>query len=339
MNPEILGRVSAGENLSFDEMSAVIDEIMRGEWPNERIALLLTALATKGESVDEVAGAAFAMRRHMTPIRTRRRPLVDTCGTGGGGGGSFNISTASALVTAAAGVAVAKHGNRKITSQSGSADALEQLGVNVMAPIEVVERCLDELGVCFCFAPQCHPAMKNVAQVRRELGRPSIFNLLGPLCNPAGAQFQVLGVVKPELRALLAAALKRLGTERALVVCAEDRLGELTLGGATELTEIRGDTLTEYAWRPEDFGLSPAPREALVAADPSQSAERIRGVLAGQRGPARDVVVMNSAAALWVVGERPTLPECASLAAEAIDSGAAGQLLAKLVAMSNGFKH
>lgn len=335
MNAALLGRVSAGESLSFDEMSQVIDEIMSGQWSNEAIALLLVALRTKGETVDEVAGAAQAMRRHMTPIRNSRRPLVDTCGTGGGGGGAFNISTTAALVAAAAGVAVAKHGNRKITSKSGSADALEALGVNVMAPPAVVERSLEELGVCFCFAPQCHPAMKNVAQVRRELGGPSIFNLLGPLCNPAGAQFQLLGVVKPELRGLLAAALARLGTQRSLVVCAEDGLGEITIGGATSVTEIREGELSELTWRPADFGFTEAPRSSLAAADPAESAARIRRVLVGEHGPARDVAVMNAAAALWLVGRDESLKECVSRASAAIDSGAAAALLERLVKLTN----
>lgn len=334
MNAEILGRVSGGENLSMAEMAEVIDQIMRGQWPNEQVALLLTALRAKGESVEEVAGAAAALRKHMTPIRTHRRPLVDTCGTGGGGGGAFNISTAAAIVTAASGVAVAKHGNRRITSKSGSADALEQLGVNVLAPTAVVERCLDELGVCFCFAAQCHPAMKQVAQVRRELGGPSIFNLLGPLCNPAGAGHQVLGVARPELRPLLASALRQLGTERSLVVCAEDGLGEVTLGGVTEVTEIRKDQLREFVWRPEDFGMAPASRQTLAAADAAESAARIRSVLGGEKGPARDVVLMNSAAALWTAGKQGELRQCVALAAEAIDSGAARELLSRLAAMS-----
>ena len=205
-----LGRLAAGEDLTLPEMTAVIDLVMQGQCAEGEIALLLTALRAKGETADEIAGAAMAMRKHMTRIRSSRLGLVDTCGTGGDGSGTFNISTAAALVAAAAGVPVAKHGNRSITSRSGSADVLASLGVNIEAPVATVERCLDELGICFCFAPQLHTAMKHVAPVRKKLGVPTIFNLLGPLCNPAGAPFQVLGVGKPELHERLAAVLARL---------------------------------------------------------------------------------------------------------------------------------
>lgn len=195
--------MAAGYDLSQDEMTEVIDLVMSGQVPENEIAVLLTVLRAKGESPEEIAGAAVAMRRHMTPIRSRRTGLVDTCGTGGIGSDLFNISTAAAIVTAATGVPVAKHGNRSITSKSGSADVLKVLGVNVDASPEVVERCLDELGICFCFAPKLHPAMKHVAPVRKKLGIPTIFNLLGPLCNPAGAPFQLLGVGKRELLSLI----------------------------------------------------------------------------------------------------------------------------------------
>ena len=195
---------------------------------DEQIALLLTALHVKGETVEEIAGAAASLRKHMTPIRTRHSNVIDTCGTGGGGSKLFNISTTAALVTAAAGVPVAKHGNRAVTSRSGSADVLSALGVNIAADVATVERCLDELGICFCFAPLMHPAMKRVAEVRARLGMQTIFNLLGPLTNPAGAPFQLLGVARTELRETLARALALLGTQRAVVVSAEGNLGEVT---------------------------------------------------------------------------------------------------------------
>src|SRR5262245_43141872 len=232
-----LGRLAAGENLSLDEMSAAIDAVMEGRCAAEQIGLLLTGLRLKGETVEEVAGAALAMRRHMTPIRSSREGIVDTCGTGGDRSATFNISTAAALVTAAAGVPVAKHGNRRVTSRTGSADVLQQLGVNIEASVGVVEKCLDELGICFCFAPLLHPAMKQVAEVRRQLGVPTIFNLLGPLTNPASAPFQVIGVGRPELRALLAEALDMLGTRRAIVVRGDDGLDEVTLAGPTQVCE------------------------------------------------------------------------------------------------------
>lgn len=331
----ILGRVSGGDDLTMVEMASVVDLIMQGQATDLQLALLLTALHAKGESVDEIAGAAFSLRRHMTPIRSRHANLVDTCGTGGGGSGTFNISTAAAIVAAAAGAPVAKHGNRRVTSKTGSADALAELGVNVEAPVTLVEQCLDELGVCFCFAPLLHPSMKNVSAVRRSLGFPTIFNLLGPLCNPAGAPFQVLGVGRPELRNLLAAALARLGTRRAVVVWGEDGLGEVTLGGATQVTEVRDGQLQERVWTPADFGLPQTDKQLLLAADPAASAAIIREVLSGKPGPARDITLANAAAALWVAGRESTLVTGVRRAAEAVDRGDAARLLERLVECSN----
>jgi anthranilate phosphoribosyltransferase len=331
----ILGRLAAGEDLSLVEMSAAVDRIMHGAWPENHVALFLTSLSAKGETVDEIAGAAVAMRSHMTPIRSSRRDIVDTCGTGGNSSSTFNISTAAALVTAAAGVPVAKHGNRRVTSRSGSADVLAELGVNIEASLEQVTACLDELGICFCFAPLCHAAMKYVAPVRRKLGVPTVFNLLGPLTNPAGASFQLLGVGRSELRPLLAAALARMGTRRALVVHGDDGLGEITLAGPTRVTEVRGGTLRDFAWTPGDFGLIPTPLDAIGIKGPQDSADMIREVLDGRPGPARDIVVLNAAAAIWVAGRSEQLIEAARLAAEAIDRGAARDLLARLVERSN----
>ena len=326
---DALGRLSAGQDLSLAAMTDVIDHVMRGECTANEIALLLTALRAKGESVDEIAGAAEAMRNHMTPIRHSRVGIVDTCGTGGDASGTFNISTAAALVTAAAGVPVAKHGNRSITSKSGSADVLVELGINVEAPVSVVERCLEELGICFCFAPHLHPAMKHVAPIRRQLGFPTIFNLLGPLCNPASAPFQVLGVGKPELKEKIAAALARLGIEHAAVVSGDDGLDEVTLGGTTQVIEIRGHETSLSVWRPEEFGLPAAGRETMLITGPQESAAIIRRVLSGERGPCRDIVVLNAAAALWIAGRDSSPIACAQFAAAAIDSGSASDLLAR----------
>src|SRR3990172_1193640 len=233
----ILGRLAGSDNLSMEEMAAAIDAIMRGQWSEEQIALLLTGLAAKGETVDEVAGAA-------------------------------------------AGVPVAKHGNRSITSRSGSADVLAELGVNINASVPQVEACLNELGLCFCFAPLMHPSMKHVAAVRKKLGIRTIFNVLGPLATPAGACYQLLGAGRPELRPLLAGAMARLGTRRTLVVCGEDGLGDVTLAGTTSVTEVSDGSLREFTWRPEDFGIAPQPLAGLAVDSPAASAAIIRSILA-----------------------------------------------------------
>jgi anthranilate phosphoribosyltransferase len=331
----ILGHVAGGGNLTFEEMSAAFDAIMRGQWTDDQIGLLLTALAAKGESVEEIAGAADTMRRHMTPIRSRHAEVLDTCGTGGGNSKMFNVSTTAAIVAAAAGVPVAKHGNRSITSCSGSADVLTELGVNINASTSQVEACLNELGICFCFAPLAHPAMKHVAAVRRKLGIRTIFNILGPLVNPAGACFQLLGAGRPELRPLLAGALQRLGTKRSFVVSGEDGLGDVTLAGTTNVTEVTDGRLCEFTWRPEDFGIARQSLDGLMIDTPGASAMVIRKILGREPGPGRDIVILNAAAAL-LVARRATEPKSAAvLAAEAIDSGAAERLLSQLAARSH----
>lgn len=330
----MLGQLAAGTDLSLEEMSDAIDAIMQGRCTEGEIGLLLTGLRFKGETVAEIAGAATAMRRHMVRIRTSRSGVIDTCGPGGVHSGTFNISTAAALVTAAAGVPVAKHGNRRVTSKTGSADALAALGVNIQADVPTVEACLDQLGICFCFAPLMHPAMKQVAAVRQKLGMPTIFNLLGPLTNPAGARFQLLGVGQPDLRPKLAAALQLLGSERALVVGGDDGLGEVTLTGTTQGIEVSPGRLAEFTWQPEDFGLPPASLTPLLVETPEQSAAAIRGVLGGEIGPRRDIVVLNAAAAILTARPQSTPHAAATVAATAIDSGAALELLNKLVDLS-----
>lgn len=331
----LLGRLSAGEDLSRKEMTDAIGQVMSGSCDEQQIAIMLTALRAKGETVEEVAGAATAMRQHMTPIRSRHDKLLDTCGTGGGGSETFNISTTAALVIAAVGVPLAKHGNRSVTSKSGSADVLAALGVNIEASVPQVERCLDELGICFCFAPLMHPAMKHVAAVRRKLGVRTIFNLLGPLANPAGARFQLLGVGLPELRPLIASALRLLGTERALVVSGRDGLGEVSLADVTDVTQVEGDNETEFTWSPEDFGLQRSSLDAIRVAGPDESAAVVRGVLAGEPGPARDIVVLNAAAGLLAAGRCVEPKAAAELAADAIDRRAAAELLDRLAKLSH----
>jgi anthranilate phosphoribosyltransferase len=328
--------VEAGRDLSMQQMSEAMGLIMQGRCQEEQISRLLRGLHRKGETVGEVAGAAAAMRREMTPIRSSRTDLVDVVGTGGDSSGTFNISTTAALVTAAAGVPVAKHGNRSVSSRSGSSDVLAALGVNIEADIACVEACLEELGICFCFAPLYHRAMRHVAAVRKKLGTPTIFNILGPLVNPAGTPFQLLGVGRPGLRRLLAEAVAMLGTRRTLVVHGADGLDEVSLGGSTEVTEVGGEGLREYSWTAGDFGLEPAGKETMLVAGPQESAELVRGVLAGQAGPPRDIVVLNAAAALWTAGRDDSLRECARLAAEAIDSGGAEDLLRRLAERTRG---
>jgi anthranilate phosphoribosyltransferase len=331
----ILGHVAGGGNLSFEEMAAAFDAIMGGQWTDDQIGLLLTALAAKGETVDEIAGAANAMRRHMTPIRSRHAEVLDTCGTGGGDSKMFNVSTTAAIVAAAAGVPVAKHGNRSITSRSGSADVLTELGVNIHASTAQVEACLDELGICFCFAPLSHPSMKHVAAVRKKLGIRTIFNILGPLVNPAGACYQLLGAGRPELRPLLAGALQSLGTKRSFIVSGADGLGDVTLAGITNVSEVSDGHLREFTWRPEDFGIARQALDGLMIETPAASAVVIRKVLAGNPGAARDIVILNAAAGLIAAGFAKEAKPAAALAAEAIDSGTAERLLSQLTERSH----
>ncbi len=327
----VLKEVEAGNGLSMEQMSETIGHVMEGACGEDEIARLLVGLHEKGETVAEVAGAATAMRKHMTPIRTNRQDVIDVVGTGGDGSGTFNISTAAALVTAAAGVPVAKHGNRRFTSRSGSADVLAQLGVNIEADVECVEACLNELGICFCFAPLLHRAMKHVGPVRKKLDTPTIFNILGPLVNPAGAPFQLLGVGKPHLRPLLSEALAMLGARRVMVVYGSDGLDEVTVGGITDVTEAADGRLSEFQWTPSDFGLPQSPREPMLVEGPADSAAMIEKILDGEPGPPRDVVVANAAAALWTAGKAESVGAAAQLAVGAIDSSAAKQLLAQLV--------
>ena len=330
MLDEVLPRLINGESLTQDEMVLVVQTMVSGQADEVHMAALLTALRMKGESVDEIAGAAQALRKHMTPIQTKQPVFIDTCGTGGDGLGTFNISTAAAIVTAAAGLPVAKHGNRAVTSRTGSADVLAALGVNIEADQPTVERCLKELGLCFCFAPLFHGAMRHVGPVRRRLPFRTLFNVLGPLANPAGAPFQLIGVGQPALRPKLAAALLHLGTRRAAVVCGLDGLDEVSLSGPTHVSLAENGKVTELVWTPTDFGLPFSPVDALLADGPQASAHIIRQLLAGTAGAARDIVLANSAAALWLAGLADTLPSGVALAAAAIDSQAAAQLLERL---------
>lgn len=335
MLAEFTQHVKAGNDLTSEEMVSAMDAMIQPQTDAAAKADFLTALADKGETYSELAGAAKAVRAQMQRVRTTRDVVLDTCGTGGDHSGTFNISTAAAIVTAAAGVAVAKHGNRGITSKSGSADVLRRLGVNIEAPLPVVERCLDELGICFCFAPQLHPAVGNVAAVRKSLGRPTIFNWIGPLCNPADTPYQLLGVGKPALRPVMAAALRELGSKHGVVVCGTDGLDEVTLAAETLVSRATDEGVAELRWQPEDFGIKSAPLEALKVSSPEASAAVIRDVFSGQPGHARDIVALNAAAALWAARFDDDKQACQHFVEEAMDCGAAQRLLDDLSRLSH----
>ena len=332
---DLLRTVLARSDLTFDQAQWAFGQIMDGLWTEAQTAGLLTALAAKGECVDEIAGAARAMREHVVRIDTGGLEVIDTCGTGGTGLATFNISTAAALVLAGAGVKVAKHGNRTNTRASGSADVLEALGVNLDADAPTVARCLREAGVCFCFAIRCHPAMKHAAPVRKALGVRTIFNVLGPLTNPAGARRQVMGVFDAALTETIACVLAALGAVRAMVVHAADGLDELSTTAPTRISELKDGKVTTRTVQPEDFGLPRAKMTDLLVESSRQSAEVIQGVLAGQAGPARDIVLLNAAAALTVADKAPTIADALPLAARSIDSGAAAAALGALIRVSN----
>ncbi len=332
---EATRQVIDGQSLDQQNMTEVFDTIMGGKCKAGEISSLLVALHEKGESVEELAGAAAAMRKHMAPIQTRRESVVDTCGTGGGEMGTFNVSTAAAIVAASAGASVAKHGNRKSTSKSGSADVLAHLGVNIECPISTVEKCLDQLGLCFCFAPLFHPSVKHVTNVRKKLKHPTIFNLLGPLCNPAQAKFQVLGAGRSETREPLARALALLGTERSIVVHGRDGIGEISIGGPTDVSEILGKQVRTAELAPKDFGLEEGSITMLRVNNPAESADIIRRVLDGHAGPQRDIVVMNSAAALWVSGICDGLAMAVERCNTAINNGQAKEMLQELIDLTN----
>jgi anthranilate phosphoribosyltransferase len=334
MLEDFLQIAETGQDLSPDQMQQAIIWMLAGRADDVEIGRLLLALRAKGESVSEMLGAARGMRMMMTPIRTKQQNLLDTCGTGGDGSGTFNISTATAIVTAACGVATAKHGNRKITSATGSADVLACLGVAVEADRPCVERCLDEIGLCFCFAPMLHPAMKHVGQVRRQLGVPTLFNYLGPLCNPAGATYQILGTGREDLQAKLAATLVQLPIQAAIVVRGTDGMDEVSLGAETSVLHIQYGMTTQLYWDHRSFGLPKINNSDLLVDGPEHSAQMIRGILQGQHGPARDIVVANAAAGLWVSGKTHSLIDATNQAQQAIDTGRALQVLERLAVLT-----
>jgi len=324
--------VVEGRDLSAVEMSAVMGAIMSGAATPAQIGAFLVALRLKGESVEEITAAAGVMRSLATRVEVEVPHLVDTCGTGGDATGTFNISTASALVAAAGGAHVAKHGNRSVSSRSGSADVLEAAGVDLGLDAEAVGRCIREVGVGFLFAPRHHGAMRHAVGPRREVGVRTLFNLLGPLTNPAGAPNQVVGVFAPEWVEPLARVLKRMGSRHVMVVHAEDGLDEISIGAPTRVAELRDGRIETYVLDPARLGITPAPLDALVVHDRDESLMRIREVLEDRPGPARDIVVLNAGAALYVAGVAGGLKAGVREARAALRSGRAAAVLDRLVA-------
>ena len=322
-------------DLSEAETVDVMNQIMTGEATPLQVAAFLTALRMKGETVAEITGAARVMREKAHRVHVGAKTVLDTCGTGGDQKGTFNISTTSAFVIAGAGVNVAKHGNRSVSSQSGSADVLGALGVKVDAPKERVERCIAQIGIGFLFAPLLHEAMKYAVQPRRDIGIRTIFNILGPLTNPAQATHQLIGIYSGELVTVIAHVLKNLGSARAMVVHGMEGLDEISIGGPTQVAELRESEVKEYVVEPEQFGFKRCALEKLYGGNAEQSAVIVRSVLDGNPGPARDVVLLNSGAALYVSGSATTIEDGIRLAAQSIDSGKARQKLTELVAMTN----
>jgi anthranilate phosphoribosyltransferase len=323
--------VCAGEHLTSDHAATVLVEIMEGRTEPVQIGAFLIALRAKGETVPELVGLARTMRALAAPVSSSRTDLVDTAGTGGGPS-TFNVSTTAALVAAGAGCAVAKHGNRSNTSKCGSADMLEALGVNVELDAEQVGRCIDEVGFGFMFAPRHHAAMAHVVPVRKELGVRTIFNFLGPLTNPAGANRQLLGVADRHYQETIAEALVGLGSVRAMVVAAEDGLDELSLASPTRVIEVADGGTSEWFAEAAQFGLAPAGLDDVAGGTPEQNAAATRAVLDGEEGPRRDLVLINAAAAIYVGGLASDLGDGVAKAKAAIDSGAAGNVLDGLVA-------
>jgi anthranilate phosphoribosyltransferase len=333
---QALGRLLDGHDLSRAQAREVMDEIMRGEATPAQMGAFLVALRIKRETPDEIAGCAEAMRDHVLAVRPKRRDLVDTAGTGGDGARTFNISTAAALVAAAAGAGVAKHGNRAVSSASGSADVLEALGFPLELPPELIERSIDELGFGFLFAPAHHPAMRHAAPVRRELGQRTVFNVLGPLTNPAGARAQVVGVYSPELVPTIAAVLAQLGAERAFVVHGADGIDELSPSGPNLVAEVAYGEVRRWEIDPLELGIPRCAPSELAGDSPAENARLIREILAGTKGPKRNAVVLNAAGAIAAAGHASDLKEGIGLAAEAIDSGAAATRLEELIAFARG---
>jgi len=331
---EAISKITCGEDLTTEESTLVMEEIISGRASPSLVTALLAALRTKGETVEEIVGFAKVMRRHSVRVSPSRDDLVDTCGTGGDGRNTFNISTTAAFVIAGAGVGVAKHGNRAVSSACGSADLLESLGIEIGLAEGDVERCIDEVGIGFLFAQKLHPAMKHAAGPRKELGIKTVFNVLGPLTNPAGVKRQLVGVFAPGLARKIAVVLAELGAERALVVHSEDGLDEISISGRTTGYYFDGEKIMRILIDPGDYGIEPSPPGALEVSGVDESREAFLSVISGENGPRRDVVLLNAGAALFVAGRARSISEGVELAAESIDEGRAREKYEALAELS-----
>jgi anthranilate phosphoribosyltransferase len=328
---DLLLTLTRHEDLTANEAAAAMDLVMTGQATPAQLAGLLVGLSMKGERPEEIVGLARAMRAHAVPFVRENGLVFDTCGTGGDRAGTINVSTAAALVLAGAGVRVAKHGNRSVSSRCGSADVFEALGVVITAPPSAAERSLREAGVAFLFAPSFHPAMKHAAPTRKELGLRTAFNLLGPLTNPAAPARQIVGVPRPELTELVARALLLLGSERVWVVHGADGLDEISTTGYTKVSEGHAGTVRTFHVHPGDFGLRKSALASLVGGDARTNARILQAMLGGETGPVRDIVLLNAGAGLFVAGKAPTVKEGIAMAAEAVDSGRSAQALDALI--------
>lgn len=337
--PEAINKIVSGSHLEREEAKAVMSVIMEGEASPAQIGSLATALRMKGETIQEVTGFAEAMIAKSSKVRTYQQQLLDTCGTGGDGAGTFNISTAAALVASAGGIRVAKHGNRAMSGKSGSADVLEALGVNIALTADEASQCLNEVGICFMFAQVFHQSMKHAAAPRREIGIRTIFNLLGPLTNPARADHQLVGVFDRNKTELVAHVLKELGLKRAIVVGSLDGLDEISISGPTKVTELKDGLISTYEIYPEQLGLRSYPLSEVLGGDAKLNAEIIVNIFKGQKGAYRDIVLANAGACFYVTGHCNSLQEGVKLAAEVIDSGRAYEKLQQLVQFTGEVSH
>lgn len=337
--PQGLAAIASGRDLTREEAFQIMTAIMQGEATPAQIGAIMIALRMKGETVDEITGFAEAMRSFSNRVRTNNAHLLDTCGTGGSGIHKFNISTTSAVIAAAAGVRVAKHGNRAMSGKAGSADVLEALGVNIQLTPEQAAECLERENICFMFAQLYHPALKHSAAPRREVGVRTIFNMLGPLANPANADRQLIGIYDRTRTEAIASVLGRLGLKRAMVVGSYDGLDEISLSAPTRVSELKNGKVKTYDISPEDLGLSTVPISAVKGGDAAENALIVRRVLGGEKSPYRDIVLLNAAACIYVADLVPTLQDGVRMAAEMIDSGKAEQKLRQWIAVTGELSH